>query len=90
MAPPQETQGTGRFGETSYSLTNITDTGLENLKGMTKLRGLDLGFTSVSDAGLKHLKGLTNLTYLELQHSEVTDAGKDKLQAALPNCKVCN
>ena len=33
----------------------VTDAGLEHLKGLTKLERLDLGDTRITDAGLEHL-----------------------------------
>ena len=53
----------------------ITDAGLVNLKGLTKLESLALWDTQITDAGLVHLKGLTKLESLELWGSQITDAG---------------
>jgi hypothetical protein len=47
----------------------------EKLKGLTKLKELDLGGTGVTDAGLVHLKGLTKLKELDLSFTKITDAG---------------
>ena len=56
--------------------TEITDAGLENLRGLTQLQSLDLAGTKVTDAGLAHLKGLTKLQSLDLfRATNVTDAG---------------
>src|SRR4030042_1383652 len=44
--------------------TNVTDAGLEHLKGLTELTRLALYDTKVSDLGLRHLKGLTHLKRL--------------------------
>ena len=44
--------------------------------------------TKVTDPGLMHLKGLTNLRILYLERTKVTDAGEEKLQAALPKCRI--
>ncbi len=68
--------------------TQVTDAGLEHLKGLTSLQTLDLGDTFVSDAGLEHLKGLTSLQNLSLWDTKVTDEGVKKLQQALPNCEI--
>ena len=46
--------------------TQVTDAGLEHLKGLTKLEELYLAGPQVSDAGLEHLKGLTSLQHLYL------------------------
>ncbi|PHS06121.1 MAG: hypothetical protein COA78_14620 [Blastopirellula sp.] len=68
--------------------TQITDAGLEHLKGMTSLTFLMLNNTQVTDSGLEHLKGLTSLNILYLQRTQITDVGLSELQAALPKCIV--
>jgi len=68
--------------------TQITDAGLEHLKGLSNLQTLYLGHNQITDAGLVHLKGLTNLKDLNLRSTSVTDEGVQKLQQALPNCRI--
>ena len=41
--------------------TQVTDAGLEHLKGLSRLQELYLDGTQVTDAGLEHLKGLSQL-----------------------------
>lgn len=72
----------------SLSHTQITDAGLEHLKRLTQLQTLKLWDTKVTDAGLDHLKVLTKLQSLLLANTNVTDMGVNKLQKALPNCKI--
>ena len=60
--------------------TNITDAGLEHLKGLTCLQTLELKQPNVTDAGLEHLKGLTQLQSLDLIGTQVTDAGLKHLE----------
>ncbi|HEY3963828.1 MAG TPA: leucine-rich repeat domain-containing protein, partial [Planctomycetaceae bacterium] len=62
----------------------VTDAGLECLKGITNLRILCLSNTRVTDAGLIHLSGLTKLRRLDLSFTKVTDAGIVHL-TKLPN-----
>ena len=50
--------------------TKVTDAGLEHLKGLTKLRFLELTNARVTDAGLAHLRGLTQLEDLQLYGTE--------------------
>ena len=64
----------------NLSGTQVTDAGLEHLKGLTNLRRLYLSGTKVTDAGLEHLKGLTNLEHLSLSSTKVTDAGLEHLK----------
>ena len=68
--------------------TQVTDAGLEHLKGLTRLQSLDLSGTQVTDAGLEHLKGLTQLQWLSLEGTQVTDAGLEHLKG-LTNSKHC-
>ena len=66
----------------------ITDVGLAHLKGLTKLRALNLHNTQVTDAGLVHLKGLTNLHTLILLDTKITDEGVAELQKAFSDCTI--
>ena len=78
----------GNLGGVRVTRTQITNAGLVQLKGMTKLEELLLFCPKVTDAGLVHLTGLTNLQELGLGSTKVTDAGVADLQKALPNCKI--
>ena len=63
----------------------ISDKGVENFRGLTNLKSLDLRnerFTErepkaprITDAGLAHLAGLTKLEYLNLMGHPITDDG---------------
>ncbi len=64
------------------------DAGLEHLEGLTRLTVLWLDGTKVSDAGLQHVEKLPQLRVLILRGTNVSDAGVEKLQQALPNCKI--
>lgn len=68
--------------------TRMTDAGLKHLTGLTKLRRLDVNGTKVTDAGLVHLQGLSQLQELTLSGNKVTAQGVNKLQQALPKCKI--
>ena len=68
--------------------TEITDAGLAHLKKLTKLKALSLSGTATTDAGLMELKRMRNLVDLNLFDTKITDAGVEKLQAALPKCRV--
>lgn len=63
--------------------TLTMDSGLEHLKGLSKLEQLSLDYTLITDAGLAHLEGLTGLKVLYL-----IGTGVERLQAALPDCKI--
>ncbi len=68
--------------------TKVTDAGLVHLQGLRQLQRLGLSGTDITDAGLVHLQGLRQLKDLSLEETQVTDAGVNKLEYALPNCKV--
>lgn len=54
---------------------NVTDAGLEHLRGLTDLNELDLSQSDVTDAGLASLEGLTKLRRLSLYRTKVSNAG---------------
>jgi hypothetical protein len=54
---------------------DVTDRTLENLRGLKKLRKLDLSKTQVTDEGLSVLKEFPNLEVLFLNQTKITDAG---------------
>jgi hypothetical protein len=58
---------------------DVTDEGLEHLRGLTSLQQLVLTNTQVTDAGLEHLRGLTSLQGLDLSSTKLTDAGLEHL-----------
>ncbi|MEO2031090.1 MAG: leucine-rich repeat domain-containing protein, partial [Planctomycetaceae bacterium] len=60
--------------------TQITDAGLEHVRGLTSLETLALDNTQITDAGLEHLKGLTSLDWLYLHNTQITDAGLERLK----------
>ena len=59
---------------------NVTDAGLEQLKGFTQLQSLNLTDTKVTDAGLESLEGLKKLKSLNLTNTNVTDEGLESLE----------
>lgn len=66
----------------------LTDEGLASLGGFEDLRTLRISNTQISSAGLNHLAGLASLRELDLRGSAVADEDINKLQRALPNCKI--
>jgi hypothetical protein len=54
---------------------DVTDQTLEYLRGMTRLRELDLNDTQVTDEGLRTLAALPALQVLRLRGTKVTDEG---------------
>ena len=53
--------------------TQVTDAGLEHLKGLADLRELSLYSTKIAGKGLRHLKTLANLRKLYLGEAAVSD-----------------
>ncbi len=78
-----------------FNHTQVTDAGLEYVKGLPKLQLLELWDTQVTDAGLEHIQGLTQLQSLvlgvtkELGATKVTDAGLKHLKG-LTNLQTLN
>ncbi len=60
--------------------TQVTDAGLESLKGLSQLESLGLDGTKITDAGLIQLKGLSQLHELYLFDTKVTDSGLEHLK----------
>src|SRR5262245_19948913 len=65
----------------------ITDAGLAQLKGLTRLEGLAIGRSPITDAGLAQLKGLARLDRLDLSDVPITDAGLENLKG-LPRLRM--
>ncbi len=63
-----------------YRGGEVTDAGLEYLKGLTHLQYLGLINTRVTDEGMDRLRGLSQLERLWLNGTEVTDAGLKRLE----------
>jgi len=61
--------------ELDLRFTQVTDQGLEFLRGQTQLEVLNLQATGVTDAGMQHLAGLRRLRSLSVERTAVTDAG---------------
>ncbi len=66
--------------EFNFGSAQVSDAGLEHLKGLTQLQWLYLSNTAISDAGLEHLRGLTQLQWLDLLNTNVSDAGLEHLK----------
>ncbi|MGA2253861.1 MAG: hypothetical protein ABSG53_04295 [Thermoguttaceae bacterium] len=81
-------KGLTELRKLGLSGSKITNVGLEHLQGLRRLRLLDLSETWITDAGLQSLNGLTHLEKLYLSDTTVTDGSVEKLQQALPNCKI--
>ena len=65
-----------------------SDFEIKLLKGFTCLEFLRCDGPSVTDAGLEVLAGLTRLEALSLNDTRVSHDAVQKLQQALPNCKI--
>jgi serine/threonine protein kinase len=66
-----------RFALTAAALTGprVTDAGLANFKGCTRLTHLQLNGTAVTDAGLAHFRECPELVQLILGGTKVTSSG---------------
>ncbi len=57
----------------------ISDAGIKNLAGLTRLEELWITGTEVTDTGLKSLSQLKHLTHLTIEGTRITDAGVQSL-----------
>jgi hypothetical protein len=75
-------------GKVGFVGSEITDTSLESLQGLSRLQEVRLYAPNVTDMGLEYLRGLPQLKKLTLGKTKVTAKGLRKLALALPNCKI--
>jgi len=87
-AAMENIKGLSKLKWLNLSGTKITDAALENIKDLSQLQWLVLTSTKVTDAGLERLAVLSKLKTLNLRHTNVTEQGVNKLQEALPQCKI--
>ena len=66
----------------------FSDAKLSYLKCLTHLKSLDLEWTHVTDEGLRNIEGLSGLEEVNVGFTEVTHEGMERLQRALPKCKI--
>ena len=64
------------------------DSDLEHIAGLRNLEFLVIFSKDITDAGLKHLRRLRNLVELDLSGARVTPEGVNRLEKAMPNCKI--
>ena len=67
---------------------NFLHAGLIHLSRCSNLVQLTLIRTKVTDACLAPLSGFAQLRFLELGGTQVTEEGAQKLEAALPRCRI--
>jgi hypothetical protein len=67
---------------------SVTDSCLERLTALPRLKTLTIEGGEVTDAGLSHFEELTSLQELWLDNTEVTVEGLKILRRGLPNCKI--
>jgi len=68
--------------------TQVSDEGVSQLNALRHLTRLDLSETQVSDQSVPVLSGMSKLRRLDLRDTPVTDEGRERLKAALPECRV--
>ncbi len=67
---------------------DITETDLETIGRLRRLRVLAIGGWRIDDTTIRHLASLKNLEYLYLSHSEVSGEGIAWLKEALPGVTI--
>ena len=68
-------------------LPNVTDAGLGHVRGLTKLKMIDLNNLPITDAGLVHLKDLQDLERLSVYDARITGEGLKHL-TGLTNLRI--
>lgn len=64
------------------SLTDVTDAGMERLKGLSQVTDLRLAYAElITDSGVAYLKGWKNLEHLNLRGTKVNDTGLEHLKS---------
>jgi outer membrane protein assembly factor BamB len=66
----------------------VTDVGLQMLRGHRQLRSLNLVGARITDAGLRLLSHLNQLESLRLANTHLSDAAVARLQQQLPKCRI--
>lgn len=72
----------------SFTSPLINDGHLRHLLPLTGLRDLELDGTQITDRGLASLAVLVHLNRLDVSGTGVTRAGIQRLQLALPHCRI--
>src|SRR5262245_27669441 len=70
------------------SMSQVSDLGLELLRGYNQLSDLLLRYTQVSDDGMKHLQGWSKLYTLDLMCTRITDRGLEQAIKNHPNLRA--
>jgi beta-lactamase regulating signal transducer with metallopeptidase domain len=81
--PNMEELQLGIMGE-----SDLTDEGLAQLTGLTKLKTLEVSGPNITDAGLVHLYAMKRLKSLTVNDTSVTQHGIEELKKHLPELKV--
>lgn len=70
------------------SETDVNDSHLKTIAGLTQLRSIALTNTNSSDSGLAQLGTMPNLTLLILDQTQLSIEGEKQLRRALPKCSI--
>lgn len=68
--------------------STVTDAGVAEIAGQSRLRTLDLHGCPITDAGLLHLANSLSLERVDLSTTRVTAAGVARLKQALPQAEI--
>jgi len=71
-----------------FTERELTDKGIKQLKGLTKLKTLNLSFSALTDDGLRHLSQLKNLENSIVEGTNVTAKGVADLHCAIPKVMI--
>ncbi|QDU46026.1 hypothetical protein Mal52_45230 [Symmachiella dynata] len=68
----------------------VTDADLKILQLTPTLKSLSLGGMPITDASIDTIVSLVQLEELDLQETKISEAGLQRIQDALPECKIRN
>jgi len=66
----------------------VTNTGIAHLISLKQLTKLEIWRCAIDDAAIESLSQLKSVREMSLIGIKVSDAGREKLQTALPDCKI--
>ncbi len=68
--------------------TQVTDVGMAHLSSLRRIYQMTLNNTLITDASVDHLSRLKSLRFLYLRNTKMSADGLDRLEKALPRCKI--
>ncbi len=85
----EDIQNFTRLERLTFSAANLGNSDIKFLCKLPTLRELDLtGCPKIDDKAVPYLQKMTGLRRLTLENTGITDEGAERIDDALPNCRV--